>query len=217
MTNEMITMYDNYIYYIISRYYSSYPSPDDLLQAGRIGLMAAYQHYDPSFQVKFTTYAFSSIKGEMSKCIRQDRGAKYSRSITKLKLLIERETAILTQQLMRPPNVGELANHLGESEENIVEAMQTIYQMQSLQTPIMQEERELTIEDSIACPEIDMDEFILLKDSIHSLSSLEQELVARRYLYGETQSEIAEHMGMSQVQVSRKTKKIGDKIHQMVA
>ncbi len=217
MTNEMIQMYDNYIYYIISRYYSHYPSPEDLLQVGRIGLMIAYQNYDPSYQTKFTTYAFSAIKGEMSRWIRQDKGAKYSRNLTKLKLLIERETAILTQQLMRSPTTKELADYLGEPEENIIEAMQVIYQMKSLQEPITQEERELTIEDSIAGPQVDIDQMILLKDSIASLSSLDQELITRRYLYGETQSEIAEHMGMTQVQVSRKTKKLGNKIHQIAA
>lgn len=216
MTNEMITMYDNYIYYIISRYYSNYPSPEDLLQVGRIGLMLAYQNYDPSYQTKFTTYAFTFIKGEMSRWIQQDRGAKYSRNITKLKLLIERETAILTQKFMRVPTVTELSEHLGESEDNIIEAMQVIYQMKSLQAPITQDEKELTVEDSIASYQINADDLILLKDSIQNLSSMDQELVVRRYLYGETQSEIANHMGMTQVQVSRKTKKIGEKIHQSV-
>ncbi len=216
MTNEMITMYDNYIYYIISRYYSNYQSPEDLLQVGRIGLMLAYQNYDPSYQTKFTTYAFTFIKGEMSRWIQQDRGAKYSRNITKLKLLIERETAILTQKFMRVPTVKELSEHLGESEDNIIEAMQVIYQMQSLQAPITQDEKELTVEDSIASYQINADDLILLKDSIQNLSSMDQELVVRRYLYGETQSEIANHMGMTQVQVSRKTKTIGEKIHQSV-
>ena len=217
MTNEMIIMYDNYIYYIISRYYSGYPNPEDLFQAGRIGLMVAYSKYDPSYGTQFKTYAFDFIKGEMSKFIRQDRPAKYSRSVTKLKYLIERETAIMTQELMRTPTVSELANHLGEPEENIIEAMQTIYQMQSIQSPIMQDEKEITLEDSIASPQADLDTMITFRDSLQSLSPFEQELIKRRYLYGQTQSEIAKHMGINQVQVSRKVKKIGEKIYQKVA
>lgn len=217
MTNEMITMYDNYIYYIISKYYSSYPSPEDLLQAGRIGLMNAYQKYDTSLNTKFTTYAFFFIKGEMSKLLREDKGAKFSRTVTKLKLQIERATAILTQELMRQPTTKELADYLEEPEENIIEAVQTIYQMQSIQTPIAEEDRQLTIEDSIASPQMDLDMMISVKDSFETLSSKDQELLKRRYLYGQTQSEIAEYMGMNQVQVSRKVKKISDQIYQMVA
>lgn len=217
MTDEMVTMYDNYIYYIIARYYNGYPSPEDLFQAGRMGLLDAYQKYDSSYGVQFKTYAFPFIKGEMSKCIRQDRSAKYSRSVTKLKYLIERETIILTQELMRQPTVSELAAHLGEPEENIVEAMQTVYQMQSLQAPILQEEKEITLEDNIAASQVDLDTLIAFRDSFQSLPLMEQELMKRRYLFGETQSEIAEQLGINQVQVSRKVKKIGEKIYQDVA
>lgn len=217
MTNEMVMMYDNYIYYIISKYYSHYPSPEDLLQAGRIGLIKAYQKYDAALDTKFTTYAFFFIKGEMSKLLREDKGLKFSRSVAKLKLQIERETAILTQELMRMPTIKELADHLGEPEENITEAIQTIYQTQSLQTPITQDERELTIEDSIAAPQGDLDMMISMRDSYGNLSSFDQELIKRRYLYGQTQSEIADEMGINQVQVSRKVKKICDQMYQMVA
>ncbi len=217
MTNETVMMYDNYIYYIISKFYGGYPNKEDLFQAGRIGLIDAYQKYDPSYGVQFKTYAFSFIKGEMSKFIMQDRPAKYSRSVTKLKYLIERETAILTQELMRPPTVSELALYLGEPEENIIEAMQTVYQMQSLQSPIMQDEKEITLEDNVATPQMDIDTLIALKESLNSLSPFELELIQRRYLYGETQSEIADHLGTNQVQVSRKVKKISEKIYQDVA
>ncbi len=217
MTNEMITMYDNYIYYIISKYYSGYPSKEDLFQVGRIGLLNAYSKYDSSYGVQFKTYAFEFIKGEMSKFIRQDRPAKYSRNVTKLKYLIEKTTAIMTQELMRAPTVSELASYLGEPEENIIEAMQTIYHMQSIQSPIMQDEKEITLEDNIASQQVDIDTMIAFRDSLQSLSPFEQELIKRRYVYGQTQSEIAEYMGINQVQVSRKVKKIGEKIHQNVA
>ena len=217
MTDEMVMTYDNYIYYIITKYYSGYPSTEDLFQAGRQGLIEAYKRYDPTYGTQFKTYAFEFIKGEMSKCIREDRSAKYSRSVTKLKYQIERETAIMVQELMRTPTVGELALRLGEPEENIIEAMQTIYQMQSLQSPIVQNEKEITLEDSIASPQMDLDTMIALRDSLQSLSTFEQELIKRRYLYGETQSEIAEYLGTNQVQVSRKIKKIEQKIYQNVA
>lgn len=212
----MITMYDNYIYYIITKHYSGYSSREDLFQEGRKGLLKAYAKYDPSYGVKFETYAYEFIRGEMYQFIQQDRSAKFSRSVTQLKNSIERATIILTQELMRKPTVSELAQYLDVPENSIIEAMQTIYQTQSLQMPITQDEKELTIEDAIAAPQVDIDSLIAFKDALESFSPFEKELFMRRY-YGETQTEIAEEMGINQVQVSRKVKKIGEKIMQKVA
>lgn len=212
----MITMYDNYIYYIMNKHYSGYSSRDDLFQVGRIGLLKAYQNYDASYGTQFKSYAYDYIKGEMYQFIQQDRSAKFSRSVTQLKNSIERATILLTQELMRRPTVSELAKYLDEPETSIIEAMQTIYQMQSLQMPITQDEKELTIEDAIASPQVDIDQLIAFKDALENLSPFEKELFMRRY-YGETQTEIAEEMGINQVQVSRKVKKIGEKIIQTAA
>ena len=216
MTNEMITMYDGLIYSIILKYYSGYSSQEDLLQVGRRGLLVAYSKYDPSYGVKFETYAYDFIRGEMSQYIQQDKAAKFSRSVVQLKNKIEWATNLLTQELMRSPNVTELSLFLKVSESEIIEAMQTIYQMQSIQTPIGQGDKEITLEDYISAPQMDIDTLIALKDAIQTLPSDEQELLLRRY-YGETQAEIAERLGMNQVQVSRKVKKIGEKIMQKVA
>lgn len=216
MTNEMIAMYDNYIYYIMNKHYSGYSSREDLFQEGRKGLLKAYNKYDSSYGVKFETYAYEFIRGEMYQFIQRDRSAKFSRSVMQLKNSIEKATITLTQELMRRPTVSELANYLDEPETSIVEAMQTIYQMQSLQMPIAQDEKEITIEDAVATPQVDIDHLLAFKDALESLSPFEKELFMRRY-YGETQTEIAEKMGMNQVQVSRKVKKIGEKIIQNVA
>lgn len=212
----MVSMYDGLIYSIIYRYYNGYLSKEDLFQVGRMGLMKAYENYDPSQGVKFETYAYNFIRGEMYQVIQKDRAAKFSRSIIQLKSSIERATILLTQELMRKPTVLELANYLEEPESKIVEALQTVYQAESLQTPVAQEEKELVIEDLIAAPQVDLDTLIIMKEAIKQLSPFEQELFMRRY-YGQTQHEIAEQMGIHQVQVSRKVKKIGEKINQQAA
>lgn len=216
MTNEMVMMYDRLIYSIILRFYNGYNNQEDLLQVGRIGLIKAYEKYDETYGTKFETYAYDFIRGEMSQYIGRDRAAKFSRNITKLKSGIEKATISLTQELMRRPTVKELSTYLGVTEQEIIEAMQTIYQMQSLQTPIAQDEKELTIEDCISDKQVDIDTLIALKDTLQTLTPFEQELFMRRY-YGETQTEIAQHIGINQVQVSRKVKKIGEKILQNVA
>ena len=180
MTNETIVRYDGFIYSIILKYYSGYTSREDLFQVGRIGLIKAYEKYDSSYGTKFETYAYDFIRGEMSQFIQQDRAAKFSRSVTQLKNAIERATILLTQELMRAPTIVELSNYLDIPESNIIEAYQTIYQMQSLQTPITTDEKELTIEDIVASPQMDIDALIALKDSLKTLSPFEQELFMRR-------------------------------------
>lgn len=217
MTNEMVVEYDGYIKAIVNKYYSSYPNKDDLFQAGRVGLIKAYYNFDSTKGAKFSTYAFFDIKGEMSKLIHQDKAIKVNITIRKLKLKIEKAMIILTQQLMRQPNVTDIANFLEVSELEIVEAMQAIYTTKSIDEPINVDGKEMTYHDMIGNNEIDMTTLIAYKEVFRNLLPYEKELLKKRILEGKTQSEIADELGINQVQVSRKVKKINDKIYQMVA
>ena len=70
--------------YSIANYFKNYNSKEDLYQAGCLGLINAYKKYNPEMNCKFTTYAYMYILGEMRKLVRQDKGMKISREITKL-------------------------------------------------------------------------------------------------------------------------------------
>ena len=74
--------------YSIINYFKNYNSKEDLFQAGCLGLVDAYKKYNPNMGCKFTTYAYTYILGEMRKLVREDKGIKISRQITKLNLKI---------------------------------------------------------------------------------------------------------------------------------
>ena len=95
--DNLVVEHKNYIYGL-TKYFENYSSKEDLFQAGAIGLINAYSNYDPSLGVKFTTYAFPHIMGEMKKCIRQDKVIKVGRSVSKLGLQIEKTYLLLSQK-----------------------------------------------------------------------------------------------------------------------
>lgn len=217
MTDEQVMQYDSYIYYIISKFYGNYPNKEDLFQAGRIGLWDAYTKFDASQGTKFTTYAFHFIRGKMSELIANERGIKTSRSVQKLKLLIEKASIKLAQELMRYPTTLEISNYLGIPEADVCYAMQVITTAVSIDEPMVTDGKEMTYHDITPDNRVSLETHMMLKESLESLNPMEYQLIKKRYLEGKTQSEIAEEMGMNQVQVSRKVKKINDNIYHMVA
>ncbi len=216
MTNEQIMEYKNYIM-SLTKYFEGYKSKEDLFQVGCIGLMNAYKKFDPNFGVKFSTYAYSHILGEMRKLVRMDKGIKISRDITKFYLKIEKYSLILSQKLMRYPTTKEISDFTGIPEETIIECMRTKNIMQSIDEPIQMDSKEVTLHDYISDNREDINTLLALKEELNQLSKQEREIIEGRYLYDLTQSELAEKLGMTQVQVSRKEKKIKQKIKQDLA
>lgn len=216
MTNEQIMEYKNYIM-SLTKYFEGYKSKEDLFQVGCIGLINAYKKFDPSFGVKFTTYAHSHILGEMRKLVRMDKGIKISRDITKFYLKIEKYSLMLSQKLMRYPTTKEISDFTGIPEETIMECMKTKNIMQSIDEPIQMDSKEVTLHDYISDNREDINTLLALKEELNQLSKQEREIIEGRYLYDLTQSELAEKLGMTQVQVSRKEKKIKQKIKQDLA
>ena len=86
-----LIMNNERLIYSIANYFKNYNSKEDLYQAGCLGLITAYKKYNPNMNCKFTTYAYPYILGEMRKLVREDKGMKVSREITKLNLKIEKE------------------------------------------------------------------------------------------------------------------------------
>ena len=203
--------YKNYIM-SLTKYFDGYKSKEDLFQVGCIGLMNAYSKFDPSFGVKFSTYAYSHILGEMRKLVRTDKGIKISRDISKLKLKIEKANILLSQKLMRMPTVKELSEFLGVEESIVVDSIATTNIIQSIDEPIRLDSKEVTLHDYISDSREDINTLLALKEELNNLSKEEREIIEGRYLYDLTQSELAKKMGMTQVQVSRQEKKIKQKI-----
>ena len=205
------------LFYSICNYFKNYSSKEDLYQAGCLGLISAYKKYNPNMNCKFTTYAYPYILGEMRKLVREDKGMKISREITKLNLKIEKAYILLTQKLMKEPSIEEIANYLEIPEYYVSEAILSLNKIKSIDEPVNSEGRELTLQEVIGKSN-NIDDLILLRESLNNLTEEEKILINNRYVNDYTQSETSKIIGMSQVQVSRKEHKVLEKLKQkMVA
>ena len=203
--------------YSICNYFKNYGSKEDLYQAGCLGLISAYKKYNPNINCKFTTYAYPYILGEMRKLVREDKGMKISREITKLNLKIEKAYILLSQKLMKEPSTLEIANYLEIPEYYVSEAILSLNKIKSIDEPVNSEGRELTLQEVIGKSN-NIDDLILLRESLNNLTEEEKVLINNRYVNDYTQSETSKIIGMSQVQVSRKEHKVLEKLKQkMVA
>lgn len=212
MTNEQINEFSNLIY-SITKYFPNYKNKEDLYQAGYMGLLMAYKNFDKNEGVKFSSYAYMYILGEMKRQVREDKGIKISRNITKLYLKLEKAKILLSQKFMREPTTGELSDYLGLDEYTISECINSIGNIQSLDEPIHKEEKDMSFYE-IYGEEKDIDTQIMFKEELKKLTKEELELIKLRYIDGFSQTKIAQDLNMSQVQVSRFETKIKSKLKQ---
>ena len=183
---------------------------DDLMQVGFIGLIKAIDHFDPEFDVMFSTYAVPLILGELKRYLRDDGTIKINRQT---KQDVKRMRALAEQFCQREgksPRLSQLAELMGEPQERIVdlmEAQEAMYGIGSLDDPdltagrTMGEDREEQMVDHLS-----------LRTAIASLPARERSVVLLRYYRDMTQQQIAERLGMSQVQVSRMEKRIMERL-----
>lgn len=196
---ETLILQNQNLIYSIMKYFYNYPNKDDLYQAGCIGLIEAYYKYQNNYNTKFTTYAYPYILGEMRKLVREDKGIKISRNISSLYLKIEKASILLSQKLMREPTISEISTFLEIDESLVVEAINS--------TNLLLDVDEIPISHRD-----NLNDYIYLKEELSKLSNEEWNIIQNRYLDDRTQSETANIMGMSQVQVSRKEQKVLQKL-----
>ncbi len=189
-------------------YFKNYASKEDLINAGVIGMINAYYKFDEKYNTKFTTYAFDYIIGEMKKCIRNDKNIKVSRNISSLYLKIEKVKELLTQKYNREPSIKEISSFLEIDEKYIVEAINSVNNIDSLDNKIACDSKELDLYDVIPSEQKDIDTLIDLENSLNKLSKNDLKLIKYRYFKDLSQQQTAKMLGMSQVQVSRNEKKI---------
>lgn len=206
---EELILENKNLIYSITKYFERYQNKDDLFQAGCIGMIMAYKNYDPSLNVKFTTYAYPYILGEMKKLVREDKTIKVNRNLQILNLKIEKATIALAQKLMREPSFDEIADYLEIPIFLVSEAIGSTKPIYSIDEPIMTGQKEVTLHDTIG--QVDnknLDDLITLRDELNHLTPLERTLIESRYMTDLSQQQTANVLGMSQVQVSRKEQKV---------
>ncbi len=193
--------YEGLIYSIIAKYPKRFDR-DDLFQAGMLGLVDAYKHYDPNVSVKFSTYAYYYIVGEVNKYIRECSSLKISKDLIDLKKKILKVIDVMTQKLGREPTTLELSLYLDVSEEMITNALISTDEVVSIDASF----DSFKYFDDINAEKLD------LREEIEKLSEDEQRLIKARYYEDLTQTETSKKLGISQVQVSRNESKILKKL-----
>lgn len=211
---EQLLEYENLVYSIINKY--SGFDKDDLYQVGIMGLVQAYKNYNSSFNVKFSSYAYYYILGEVTKYIRENRSIRVSKDLLKLKSLIDKTIVLMTQRLGREPSISEVSLYLEIDEEKINEVLSSVSDVRSLDYAYDEEGCEMYA--SLGVEEVGMNlDLINLRDEINSLSDDEKELIISRYFDDMTQSEVSSKLGISQVQVSRKESKVLEKLKNKIS
>jgi RNA polymerase sporulation-specific sigma factor len=198
------------VWSVVQRFLNRGYEPDDLFQIGCIGLLKSVDKFDLSYDVKFSTYAVPMIIGEIQRFIRDDGTVKVSRSLKEMGNKIRKAKDELSKKFGRVPTVNELAEHLEYSVEEVIMAQEASRTPSSIHETVYENDGDpITLLDQIA-DNTDHKWFdkIALKEAIRELDDRERLIVYLRYYKDQTQSEVADRLGISQVQVSRLEKKI---------
>lgn len=185
---------------------------EDLFQIGSIGLMKAIDKFDLSFDVKFSTYAVPMITGEIKRFLRDDGMIKVSRSIKEMGAKVKNTREVLSFSLGRDPTIEEIASQIGASREEVAASIEAGAEVESLyKTVNRNDEANIYLIDKLEEENMEQEQMLnrmVLKELLSSLEDKEREIIIRRYFYNQTQSQIAQQLNISQVQVSRLEKKI---------
>ena len=179
---------------------------DDLFQAGCLGLVKAVDHFDESRGLKFSTYAVPVILGEMRRLFRDGGAVKVGRSLKELSIRASRKAADFADKEGRSPTVGELAKLLGVEPAEAAQALGAAQMPLSLTAS--EDEGGGQIDVSIDGEDEKIAELLSLKQVVKELPQRDQNIIYFRYYKHRTQTETAQALGMTQVQVSRREKVI---------
>lgn len=180
---------------------------DDLYAAGCVGLIKAYDGFDWGRGVCFSTYAVPVILGEIKKLFRDGGTVKVSRSVKELGIKASAVREKLLKEMGSEPTVSQIAQRLNASAEQVAMALKAGLPAISL-TPADENDGNRELDIPIDSPEEELTDRISLQEVMQRLSPEEQKLIRLRYFCGRTQSETARMLNTTQVQISRRERKL---------
>ena len=192
---------------VIQRFGGRGESADDLFQVGCIGLIKAIANFDPTKQVRFSTYGVPMIAGEIRRYLRDNSAIRVSRSIRDVAYRVLQCKEQLTEQLGREPALEEIAKTLELPQKEVAEALDAVCAPISLHDPVYADGGDpLTVMDQVRDTKNTDEnwlERIALRSAFQALDSREKQILSLRFVGGKTQMEVANTLGISQAQVSR--------------
>jgi RNA polymerase sigma-B factor len=205
---RLITLHLPLVEHLARRFRHRGEPYEDLVQVATIGLIKAIDRYDPTRGIEFSTFATPTIVGEIKRWFR-DKGwaIRVPRRLQELRLAIAGATSELSQQLGRSPTVAELAHHLGTTEDEVFEGLESAnaYSTVSLDAPESTADGP-TVAESLGAEDdslLEVENREALKPLLSQLSERERKIIMLRFFAGMTQSQIAAEVGISQMHVSR--------------
>jgi RNA polymerase sigma-B factor len=183
---------------------------DDLIQVASVGLIKAVDRFDVDRNIEFSTYATPNILGEIKRYFR-DKGwaMRVPRGLQELRQSAKEAIRDETVRTGRSPSIQELAETLDSDVETVAEALTLgwAYNTASLDAPVSQDEPEgdtiMDLQADDRSPIEGLEDRILLQEAIGGLKHQQQQILKLRFNEGKTQTEIADHIGVSQMHVSR--------------
>ncbi|WP_301107066.1 RNA polymerase sporulation sigma factor SigG [Sporosarcina sp.] len=189
---------------------------DDLFQVGCIGLLKAIDNFDLKHNVRFSTYAVPMIIGEIKRHLRDHHAVRVSRSLRDIayKAIKAKEEYINEHQ--HEPRISDLEKITGIPEEDILFALDAIQDPMSLHEPMNSDGGDpIYMMDQLQDQRVSEERwmtYVSIKDSVDDLDERQQLIVSKRFYLGQTQTEIAKELGISQAQISRIEKNAMEKI-----
>lgn len=192
---------------VIQRFDKRGESPDDLFQVGCIGLIKAISNFDPTKNVRFSTYGVPMIAGEVRRYLRDNSAIRVSRSIRDVAYRVLQCKEAMLARMEREPTLEEIAKELDIPVDDVSEALDAVCAPVSLHDPVYADGGDpLTVMDQVRDTkntETSWMEHITLQNAFQSLNEREKQILSLRFYDGRTQMEVAGAMGISQAQVSR--------------
>ena len=192
---------------VIQRFDKRGECPDDLFQVGCIGLIKAISNFDPTKNVRFSTYGVPMIAGEVRRYLRDNSAIRVSRSIRDVAYRVLQCKEAMLLQLGREPTIVEIACQLSLPAEDVSEALDAVCAPVSLYDPVYSDGGDpLMVMDQVRDTkntESNWMEHITLRSAFRALNDREKQILSLRFVGGKTQMEVAAMVGISQAQVSR--------------
>lgn len=210
--DTLVTQNLGLVWSVVRRFDNRGLDREELFQIGSIGLIKAIDRFDVDYEVCFSTYAVPVIMGEIRRFLRDDGIVKVSRSLKENNWKIQRTREELCRKLGREPRLEELAEATGLNSEEMVLAMESGREVESIYRSVYQSDgSEISLADKLTEQRNDhelLENRLLVEHLLEELTPQEQTLIRLRYFEDATQSQTAQALGTSQVQVSRMEKKI---------
>ncbi|WP_062048817.1 RNA polymerase sigma factor SigB [Bacillus sp. JCM 19034] len=221
---KIVEHYKGLVHSLSKKFSRGKDHEEDLFQVGMVGLLAALQRFDGDYGRSFESFAIPTIVGEIKRFIRDKTWSVHvPRRIKELGPKIRRAVDELTTKYQRSPLVHEIAEHLGVSEEDVLETMEMTQSYQALSVDRSleadQDGSETTLLDLLGEEESGFekaDRKMMLEKALKVLNEREQQIIHYTYFEHLSQKETGERLGISQMHVSRLQRKALSKLKESI-